>query len=81
MELGGKSANIISQYANLEKAVSQSMVGLFFNAGQCCVAGSRTYVHSSIYDKYVEKVVEAAKCIKLGNPLEPTTDQGPLVSR
>lgn len=53
LELGGKSANIISKHADLEKAVSQSMLGLFFNAGQCCVAGSRTYVHSSIYDKYV----------------------------
>lgn len=53
LELGGKSANIISQHANLEKAVSQSVLGLFFNAGQCCIAGSRTYVHSSIYDKYV----------------------------
>ena len=45
------------------------MFGLFFNAGQVCIAGSRIYVHSSIHDQYVEKVVEAAKCIRLGNPL------------
>lgn len=81
LELGGKSANIITKHANFDKAVAQSTLGLFFNAGQCCIAGSRTYVHSSIYDKYVEKVVEAVKCIKLGNQLESTTDQGPLVSR
>ena len=81
LELGGKSANIITKHANFDKAVAQSTLGLFFNAGQCCIAGSRTYVHSSIYDKYVEKVVEAVKCIKLGNQLESSTDQGPLVSK
>lgn len=81
LELGGKSANIISQHANLDKAVSQSTMGLFFNAGQCCIAGSRTYVHSSIYDKFLERVVEATKCIKLGNPLDQNTDQGALVSK
>ena len=53
LELGGKSANIISQHADLDLAVRQSTMSLFFNAGQCCIAGSRTYVHSSIYDKYV----------------------------
>lgn len=79
--MGGKSANIISKHADLEKAVSQSTMGLFFNAGQCCVAGSRTYVHSSIYDKYVQRVVESVKCIKMGNPLDANTDQGPLVSK
>jgi acyl-CoA reductase-like NAD-dependent aldehyde dehydrogenase len=44
-------------------------MGLFFNAGQCCIAGSRTYVHSSIYDQYVSRVADIAKNIKLGNPL------------
>lgn len=53
LELGGKSANIITKNADLDLAVKQSTMGLFFNAGQCCIAGSRTYVHSSIYDKYV----------------------------
>ena len=57
LELGGKSANIITKNANLDKAISQSSMALFFNAGQCCIAGSRTYVHSSIYDAYVEKAV------------------------
>ena len=79
--MGGKSANIITKYADIDKAVSQSTLGLFFNAGQCCIAGSRTYVHSSIYDKFVEKVVESVKCIKVGNPLDPNTDQGALVSK
>jgi aldehyde dehydrogenase (NAD+) len=79
--LGGKSANIITKHAHLEKAVSQSTLGLFFNAGQCCIAGSRTYVHSSIYDEYVGKVMDTVKCIKLGDPLDQNTDQGPLVSK
>lgn len=81
LELGGKSANIITKNADLDKAISQSSMALFFNAGQCCIAGSRTYVHSSIYDAYVEKAVKAAKNIKLGNPLDSNTDQGPLVSK
>ena len=80
LELGGKSANIITKNANVDKAVAQSSLALFFNAGQCCIAGSRTYVHSSIYDEYVEKSVKAAQSIKLGNPTDPDTDQGPLVS-
>ncbi len=53
LELGGKSANIITKHANLDLALNQSTLSLFFNAGQCCIAGSRTYVHSSLYDKYV----------------------------
>jgi aldehyde dehydrogenase (NAD+) len=53
LELGGKSANIITKNANFEKAVNQSNLSLFFNAGQCCIAGSRTFVHSSLYDRFV----------------------------
>lgn len=81
LELGGKSANIITKSANVEKAVNQSTLSLFFNAGQCCVAGSRTFVHSSIYDQYVSEVSKRAAKIKLGLPLAQDTDQGPLVSK
>lgn len=81
LELGGKSANIITANANLEKALAQSCLALFFNAGQCCIAGSRTFVHTSIYDKYVQGAAEAAKKIKLGSPTDQSTDQGPLVSK
>ena len=49
LELGGKSPNIITKNANFDKAVAQSCMALFFNAGQCCIAGSRTYVHSSMW--------------------------------
>lgn len=80
LELGGKSPNIITKNANFDLALSQSALSLFFNAGQCCIAGSRTYVHSSIYDRYVAAVSEVAQKIKLGHSLSPETEQGPLVS-
>lgn len=81
LELGGKSPNIITKNANFEKAVAQSCSSLFFNAGQCCIAGSRTFVHSSIYDRFVEAAAKEANSIKLGHSLDPKTDQGPLVSK
>jgi len=56
-------------------------MSLFFNAGQCCIAGSRTFVHSSIYDRFVEATAKQANSIKLGHSLDPNTDQGPLVSK
>ena len=79
--MGGKSANIITKNANIDDAVSQASMALFFNAGQCCIAGSRTYVHSSLYNQFVEKAASAASKIKLGNSLESDTEQGPLVSQ
>jgi len=80
LELGGKSPNIITKNADLKKAVNQASMGLFFNAGQCCVAGSRTYVHASIYDQFVAESIKVASKIKLGHSLASDTDQGPLVS-
>ena len=73
LELGGKSANVITKNANLDKAVSQSSLSLFFNAGQCCVAGSRTFVHESLYDEYIKRIKENVKSIKLGMPLAEDT--------
>lgn len=55
LELGGKSPNIIMDDANVDEAVDQSNMGLFFNCGQCCIAGSRVFVHEKIYDEFVEK--------------------------
>jgi aldehyde dehydrogenase (NAD+) len=81
LELGGKSPNIITKNANFEKSVFQACMALFFNAGQVCIAGSRTYVHSSIYDRFVEAAAKQARAIKLGHSLDSKTDQGPLVSK
>ncbi|KAG1957756.1 MAP kinase-activated protein kinase [Pimephales promelas] len=61
LELGGKSPNIILSDADMEEAVEQSHFALFFNQGQCCCAGSRTYVQESIYNEFVERSVERAK--------------------
>ena len=80
LELGGKSANIITKNADFAVAIQQSCSGLFFNAGQCCNAGSRTFVHSSIYDKYVEEIAKVVAKIKLGDPFDPETEQGPQIS-
>ena len=73
LELGGKSANIITKNADIETALSQASFGLFMNAGQCCIAASRTYVHSSHYDAFVKQSGENVKHIKVGDPLDPKT--------
>jgi aldehyde dehydrogenase (NAD+) len=80
-ELGGKSPNIIFADADLDAAVAGAEFGLFFNQGQCCCAGSRVFVEESIHEAFVEKVVERAKGRKLGDPLDPTTQQGPQVDQ
>lgn len=57
LELGGKSPNIILDDVDIEKAVEQAHFGLFFNQGQVCCAGSRTYIHENIYDEFIERFV------------------------
>jgi phenylacetaldehyde dehydrogenase len=79
LELGGKSPNIVFEDAD-SGAVEGAANAIFFNHGQCCVAGSRLYVHRSRFDEVVEGVADIAKSIKLGPGLEPGTQMGPLVS-
>ncbi|HKD88447.1 MAG TPA: aldehyde dehydrogenase family protein [Streptosporangiaceae bacterium] len=79
LELGGKSPNIVFDDAE-DNAVEGAANAIFFNHGQCCVAGSRLFVHESRYDEVVDGVAEIAKSIKLGSGLDPTTQMGPLVS-
>jgi len=79
LELGGKSPNIVFSDAPLNDAVEGAHFALFFNQGQCCCAGSRTYVEENIYDEFVERSVERAKRRTVGNPLDPKTEQGPQV--
>ena len=81
LELGGKSPNIIMADADLEKAIPGAANAIFFNHGQCCAAGSRLFVHESVYDQVVEGVADYARNIKLGPGLDPETQMGPLVSR
>jgi phenylacetaldehyde dehydrogenase len=79
LELGGKSPNIVFNDAS-PAAVEGAANAIFFNHGQCCVAGSRLYVQEGRFDEVVEGVAEIAKSIKLGPGMEPTTQMGPLVS-
>jgi aldehyde dehydrogenase (NAD+) len=81
LELGGKSPNIVFADADLDAAVEGSYFGLFFNQGQCCCAGSRLFVQESVYDKFVEKVTAKAKSRKVGDPFDPSIEQGPQVSQ
>jgi phenylacetaldehyde dehydrogenase len=81
LELGGKSPVIVFPDADLDRATEGAANGIFMNAGQVCVAGSRLYVHKKVFDKVVEGVVERAKKLKVGSGLDPETQMGPLVSQ
>jgi aldehyde dehydrogenase (NAD+) len=67
--------------ADLDAAIEGAYFGLFFNQGQCCCAGSRLFVEEKIYDAFVDKMVAKAKSRKVGDPFDPTTEQGPQVSQ
>ena len=81
LELGGKSPNIVFADADLDAAVEGAYFGLFFNQGQCCVAGSRLFVEEKVYDEFVQKMLAKAKSRKVGDPFEAGVDQGPQVSQ
>jgi phenylacetaldehyde dehydrogenase len=81
LELGGKSPVIVFPDADLERATEGAANGIFRNAGQVCVAGSRLYVHRKVFDKVVEGVVERAKKLKVGAGMDADTQMGPLVSQ
>lgn len=79
LELGGKSPNVIFADADLDGAVEWAMIGIFFNQGEVCSAGSRIIIEEGIKDKFVKRLAERADAITLGNPLD-NPDMGPLVS-
>ncbi|KAL7289804.1 hypothetical protein TKK_0016206 [Trichogramma kaykai] len=79
LELGGKSPNIIFSDSDINEAVETAHFGLFFNMGQCCCAGSRTYVESSIYDEFVERSAARAKARTVGNPFDMNIESGPQI--
>lgn len=81
LELGGKSPNIVFADSNMDEAVEGSHFALFFNQGQCCCAGSRTFVEEKCYDEFVEKSVARAKKRTVGNPFDKKTEQGPQVDQ
>lgn len=80
LELGGKSAVIVYQDAPIDQAASVAAMSIFSNQGQVCTAGSRLFLHESIHDKVLEKVIEAAGKVRLGYQMDPSTTMGPLIS-
>jgi acyl-CoA reductase-like NAD-dependent aldehyde dehydrogenase len=80
LELGGKSPNIVFDDANIENAVNGSMFGIFFAQGQVCASGTRLFVQEGIYDKFMDSFVKKVQTIRVGNPLDQSTQMGPQVS-
>ena len=81
LELGGKSPNIVFDDANLDQAEAGVLAGIFAAAGQTCVAGSRAYIHESIYDAFVDRIVKRAQQITIGDPLKAATQMGPVATK
>lgn len=79
LELGGKSPNVVFADCDFEAAIEWAMVGIFFNQGEVCSAGSRIIVEESLKDKFVARLAERANNITIGNPLE-NPDMGPLIN-
>jgi len=80
LELGGKSPNIVFSDADRKEAIAGAAGAIFFNQGECCIAGSRLYVQSDSFEEVVSGVAEIAKSIKVGDGLDFGTQMGPLVS-
>ena len=80
LELGGKSPNVVFSDADPAAAIAGAANAIFFNHGQCCVAGSRLYVEADRFEEVVAGVADIAKSIKLGDGFDPDTEMGPLVS-
>jgi betaine-aldehyde dehydrogenase len=80
LELGGKSANVIFDDADLEAAAASAPMAVFGNAGQDCCARSRILVQRSVFDRFMELMIDATSKVKVGDPTDDRTDMGPLVS-
>lgn len=80
LELGGKSANIFFKDADMDMALEGLQLGILFNQGQVCSAGSRIFVQEDFYDEFMEKAIQAFEKVKVGNPLDINTQMGAQVS-
>lgn len=81
LELGGKSANIVFADSNIEDAVNGSIFAIYYNAGQSCEARSRLIIEASLYEEFVTRFVDKTRKIKIGDPLDSTTQVGAIISR
>src|SRR5437867_1056975 len=81
LELGGKAPNIVFADADIEQAVNGAMMGIFFNQGQVCCAGSRLFVQEGVKDEFLDRLKEKSAKIVVGDPMDKGTNMGPQVSR
>jgi betaine-aldehyde dehydrogenase len=81
LELGGKSPNIVFADADLDKMVASSVIAVFNNAGQDCCARSRAFVQRPVYEEFLERFVARTRRLRVGDPLDPETEVGPMISR
>ncbi|WP_159499052.1 aldehyde dehydrogenase [Microbacterium sp. 18062] len=81
LELGGKSPSLVFEDADLQAAIDGTFGAVYFNQGQCCIAGARVFVHRSVYEPFLAGLAEKVRGIRLGDGLDPRTTMGPLVSR
>jgi phenylacetaldehyde dehydrogenase len=80
LELGGKSPSVVFADADIDAAVEGTFGAVYFNQGQCCIAGARVYVQDAVYDAFVERLVDRVRGVRLGSGLHADTTMGPLVS-
>lgn len=81
MELGGKSPLIVFDDADVENAVGGALLGNFYSTGQVCSNGTRVFVQNGIYDRFLDRLTERTKAIRIGDPLDPDTQMGPLINK
>ena len=81
LELGGKAPNLVFADADLDDAVAGALFGVFWTQGEICTAGSRILVQRPVFDAFVERFAERARSLRVGDPLDPRTQTGPVVSR
>lgn len=81
MELGGKSPLIVFDDADVENAVGGAMLGNFYSTGQVCSNGTRVFVQNGIYERFMDRLTARTKAIRIGDPLDPDTQMGPLISK
>jgi aldehyde dehydrogenase (NAD+) len=80
-ELGGKSPIVVFDDCDVDEAVQGAFAANYWHAGQCCSAGTRVYVQEGVHHEFVDKLAERVKSRRIGNPLDPTTEQGPQISQ
>src|SRR5690606_23826049 len=81
LELGGKAPFVVLDDADPEAAARGAVAGSLINSGQDCTAATRAYVQRPLYDAFVDRVAELMSCVRLGDPSDPATDLGSLISR